>query len=311
MGLLELRTNYIQGKISKREFIDQAFLLHQNIFEYVDYLKESGISKIIIDDQGVVMHTRHTDIDLITDTHDARTCATELLNLGYNEKFEFDMVAKLISKNAMVLDIGANCGIFSLSLIKRDPTIKIIAIEPVPEIYNSFLENLMLNNVVKENIDIRNFGFADYIGTSKFYYYPFETGNSSMVNHKNSSQAEVIEIPIYTVDSVISKEKFKVDFIKCDVEGAELLVFKGAKKTLIEQKPIIMAEMLRIFSKKFGYHPNDLIEYLEQLGYRCFTAERSYLKKFTIMDEQTTDTNFIFLHRQKHTQLITMYEKVI
>ena len=46
-----------------------------------------------------------------------------------------------------------------------------------------------------------------------------------------------------TLDEFVKGKKTKVDFIKCDVEGAELLVFTGGIKSIEKYKPIIFAEM--------------------------------------------------------------------
>jgi hypothetical protein len=65
--------------------------------------------------------------------------------------------------------------------------------------------------------------------------------------------------------SFVAKNNAKVDFIKCDVEGAELFVYQGAKATLMQQKPIVFTEMLRKWAAKFDYHPNDIIALFDEL----------------------------------------------
>lgn len=51
------------------------------------------------------------------------------------------------------------------------------------------------------------------------------------------------------------------DFIKCDVEGAELLVLKGGEETLKSKKPVIFIELIRKWAQKFNYHPNEVIKF--------------------------------------------------
>jgi hypothetical protein len=62
--------------------------------------------------------------------------------------------------------------------------------------------------------------------------------------------------------------------------------------------------MLRKWSAKFNYHPNDIIELLNSIGYLCFTIREKNLKEFHLMDENTLDTNFIFLHKENHANQI-------
>ena len=89
-----------------------------------------------------------------------------------------------------------------------------------------------------------------------------------------------------------------MDFIKCDVEGAELFVFQGGVATIRTQQPVIFTEMLRKWSAAFGYHPNDIIALLADAGYHCFTVHDGRLTPFLTMDETTVETNFFFFIRQ-------------
>ncbi|WP_342228107.1 FkbM family methyltransferase [Rickettsiella endosymbiont of Rhagonycha lignosa] len=62
---------------------------------------------------------------------------------------------------------------------------------------------------------------------------------------------------------IFSEQKMtKLDFIKCDVEGAELTIYTGGINVIREHKAIIFTEMLRKWSVKFNYHPNDIIALL-------------------------------------------------
>ena len=96
----------------------------------------------------------------------------------------------------------------------------------------------------------------------------------------------------------------QLDFVKCDVEGAEYFVYQGGIESLRKFKPIIFSEMLRKWSAKFNYHPNDIINFLSKIGYLCFVIHEDKLEQFTLMDENTLETNFIFLHEKKHAQQI-------
>ena len=90
-----------------------------------------------------------------------------------------------------------------------------------------------------------------------------------------------ISATVRTLDSVARKKGIRrLDFLKCDVEGGELLVFKGGLQTLQHHKPVIFCEMLRKWSAPFGYHPNDIITLLGELGYLCFTVKGKFLVPF-------------------------------
>ena len=66
--------------------------------------------------------------------------------------------------------------------------------------------------------------------------------------------------------------------------------------------------MLRKWTAKFNYHPNEIIKLFSDLGYRVFTVNREILVPFAAMDEDTVETNFFFLHPETHNNLINRYE---
>src|SRR6185295_8243062 len=59
----------------------------------------------------------------------------------------------------------------------------------------------------------------------------------------------------------------RVDFIKLDVEGAELHVVRGLLETLATHQPIVAIEVYRDWTRDFGYEPADLIRLLQEAGY--------------------------------------------
>ena len=95
----------------------------------------------------------------------------------------------------------------------------------------------------------------------------------------------------------------RLDFIKCDVEGAEFMVLKGGKQTISEKKPVLFLELLRKWSKEFGYTPNDVIKFMREIGYECYCIRNKKLSKITEITEETVETNFVFLHKDKHSVL--------
>ena len=58
---------------------------------------------------------------------------------------------------------------------------------------------------------------------------------------------------------------------------------------------------------RFGqeiYHPNDMIRYFSDLGYSCFVIRGERLLFFELVTEDTLDTNYIFLHKNHHANII-------
>ena len=62
--------------------------------------------------------------------------------------------------------------------------------------------------------------------------------------------------------------------------------------------------MLRKWSAKFNYHPNDIIDLFKNLGYHCYSLNEGKLIQFYTMNEDTIETNFFFLHKDYHSEQI-------
>jgi hypothetical protein len=122
-----------------------------------------------------------------------------------------------------------------------------------------------------------------------------------MVNLRETENFIKVKCSVKRLDDVFpSLGVNRLDFIKCDVEGSELLVFQGGYETIKKYKPMIFSEMLRKWASKFNYHPNKIISSLKDLGYRCFIIRNGQLNEFFKMDDKTLETNFLFLHAEKH-----------
>jgi hypothetical protein len=67
---------------------------------------------------------------------------------------------------------------------------------------------------------------------------------------------------------------------------------------------MVFTEMLRKWSKRFGYHPNEIIALFQQFGYHCFVLSEGILQPFLEMTEQTVETNFFFLHAERHLEMV-------
>lgn len=213
-------------------------------------------------------------------------------------------IFSLLKKDFTFFDIGANIGWYSLWIGKKYPECKVFAFEPAPAAFEQIKINLQLNEIA--NIEAFNMGFADTPGKKEFFFCEEIQTASSLADTLPDTIKRKIQCDFDTVDSFCCKQNCSPDFIKCDVEGAEYLVMKGAGRILSDFSPVLMLEMLRKWMKCFNVHPNDLIEKLEQYGYRCYAVDQENTSIFRVIavDENTTETNFFFLHPEKHKKIL-------
>ena len=283
---------------------------HSKLYEYAEYLHKTDIEKITIENNRVITTSRKHGIKIECDSGDHRIAPIEVLNFFDYEKDESDMIENLIcfgSEKKNFFDIGANIGWYSIMVAKSNRNVLVHSFEPIPKTYQSLVKNVDLNSL--PNISTHNFGFSDKSGEFDFYYYPEGSGNASSANVTGRSDTEVVKCKVKTLDEYINESNEQIDFIKCDVEGAELLVFKGGIDAIKNSKPIVFSEILRKWSQKFNYNPNEIFELFYKLGYLSFTINGSFLESFYKMNESTQETNFFFLHQKKHSDLIDKFTK--
>jgi FkbM family methyltransferase len=303
MSLQEIRNQYLSNALSKPDYIERMYQLrHAQLFDYANYLVKTDIESIEIRDGIVIMTSSKYGIRMVCPEGDYRVAPIESLNFMGYEQNDSDMILKLVSAQSTVFDVGANMGWYSLLIAYKYRDCKIHAFEPIPKTYSFLLKNISLNQV--NNVVAHPFGLSNENRDLTFFFYPEGSGNASSENLSERTNAEIINCHVKTLDDFVNVNKLKVDFIKCDVEGAELLVFEGAEQTLLIQKPIVFSEMLRKWASKFGYHPNQIITLFKALGYRCFYVNGSILRELLIMTEETIETNFFFLHSIKHSKQI-------
>jgi len=169
------------------------------------------------------------------------TSDIHIMDAIYGDREYFDF-SELYEEGATILDLGAHIGIYALKCRRIvGPTGKIICIEPEPENFSILTQNIRLNRY--RNIIPVDVALADFTGRSYLWRDP-DTGT---LGHtlKRKMNYSPIPISVTTLDNLLTGLKLpRVDLIKMDVEGSELLVLKGAQKTLSRRnlRMIISAE---------------------------------------------------------------------
>ncbi len=302
MNILELRRQYEAGALTKHELIRLAQSFHSGLFDYVSYLRDTNVRRIEITEEGVVFELGDPPVRMHCPPGDERHAAVETLNLRSYEAAEFAMVCRLFEDGKTFFDVGANAGFYSLGMASRFPCASVHSFEPIPASYRQICRNVALNRF--SNITAHNIGFSDRAGELTFYYDPSVSVATSSAHPGPGCNAEEIVCRVETLDNFVTASECEPDFIKCDVEGAELFVFRGGRRVLERQRPIVFTEMLRKWARRFGYHPNDIIALFAGLGYRCFSILDENLRPVPEVNEATVETNFFFLDERKHAPLL-------
>src|SRR2546425_3948869 len=128
--------------------------------------------------------------------------------------FEQDYRCLTIRPNDIVLDAGANTGLFSISVASRCR--RVIAVEPSPEAFNLLKLNKRINKAT--NVVLINKALSDHDG------YVTMAGDSATFKIEEHG----IMISSTTIDSLLADLDVSVDVVKMDVEGAEMECLDGS-----------------------------------------------------------------------------------
>lgn len=306
MTLNSLSNEYRNQLIDKWQYIDQMYDIHKILFEYANFIIDTNIEKIEISNGEVIMTFKDSLVKMVCAYGDKRIAPIDSLNFNNYELEELNLQLKLMKDVNNIIDIGGNYGWYAIHVAKKYPLKNILSFEPIPFTYKQLIKNIGINDV--NNIKAFNFGFSEEMGDFDFFYDPELTVNASMKNVSDKLSALKVVCHVSTLD-IFDKERpnQEIGFIKCDIEGAELLAFKGAENVLKKSTPIVFTEILRKWTAKYNYHPNDLIIFFKKLNYKCFVCKDCKLFPFEFVDDETIDTNYFFLHELNHKDLILKY----
>src|SRR5215213_5373151 len=178
---------------------------------------------------------------------------------------EDDIIENFQPKSeGIVVDVGAHYGRYTLIAAKRiGPKGKVIAIEADPKNFDMLNKNIKLNELSAENVI--TFNYTASSNKSKVNLSIPEEKKSaghtiySSIIPSRASTEKFIEVNANTLDNLLYDNEIsveQVDWIKIDVEGAELEVLRGATNILSKSKDIaLLIEIHDIENGKTLYEP--------------------------------------------------------
>jgi FkbM family methyltransferase len=295
---LELRQLFLRGELDKHEYSRRMSERHATLNEHVALLAGSNIAAIELTADGVVFVSQFGGARFPCDPTDRGTPPVVSLDFGGYEVKDFAMLLALVPAGGTFVDVGANIGWYSVHVALADPSARVLAIEPIPSSFR-WLEGAVGSNGLR-NVTTLNVAVAAEPGEVVLYVDAAISGAASSAPSTGPVGLDRVSCPAVTLDDVVTRLGGAVHVLKLDIEGAELFALRGAGNVLARQRPLVFCEMLRKLARPFGYHPNEIIALMRTRDYDCYRAEETRLVPFHTMDEETTETNFYFLHRDAH-----------
>jgi len=225
---------------------------------------------------------------------------------------ELKLIPHALKPGESALDIGANYGMYCYHLSRAaGPTGKVFGFEPIPFTFNVLskvrrllrLKNVQIFNhgcsnvpgEVEFNIPLQDSGGVSaglaHIGTRQDDH----PGKETQVRWKStrSVRANLIRLDDFLADKSLGD----LTLVKCDTEGAELLVFKGAAGLLERYKPTVILEINPWYMEGFGFRVEELTELFAQYGYQLYRLVGEGHNKLELTNaSQVVEDNYVFIH---------------
>jgi FkbM family methyltransferase len=199
-----------------------------------------------------------------------------LIALRRAPSYEKILFLSLVRRGDFVVDVGANTGYYSLlfsNLVGARGRVDVF--EPAPPTFAQ-LEAQIRRSSRFGNLVLNHCALADEERTADLYLPGNDHGQAALTRHSFGSWTADVPVQTYscrvtTLDDYIESQKIgSLDFVKCDVEGAELLVLRGARETIRRFMPLIFLEVSAHWTADFAYEPAEVVRFLEALGYSRF-----------------------------------------
>ncbi len=164
-------------------------------------------------------------------------------------------------------DIGANYGYWSRFVLVDSRTrgvsdVSIVSFEPVPLSYDLLVANMKYVQEANDNIRCEQMAVSEQSGTC------FMNPSNSDPGSAFVSDSGSIECNSTSIDAYVEARQIKnISLMKIDVEGFEMRVLQGARRTILRDRPLIVCEVIASHLERAGSTPEDVFREVAHLGY--------------------------------------------
>lgn len=230
------------------------------------------------------------DASLLIDP--SRNMGSSIYWTGFHEFRELLFLHHYLKPDMVLVDAGANIGLFTVFAARRVKSGKVIAFEPVPSMARWLDENISLNRL--QNVVTVPCGLSDSEGVLPIYEIASSHEGLSTLYPGALQQAAVTEVPVKRLDDLFgSYGTDRLDFIKIDIEGGELPALRGAAACIRNHRPAVMVEINQGTYASAGYTPADVYAFFRSLNYRPYEIGKT--GQLTPEQGESIFSNIVFL----------------
>lgn len=192
---------------------------------------------------------------------------------------EAELVDKILHDGMTFVDVGANFGYFTVLAAKRvGPTGRVFSFEPEPHNFELLKKNVDANQLT--NVTAHNTAVVDEPKKINMYLSEYNYGDHRIVDGDDDSirnggkRHKTVSVDGVRLDDCLAAYEGSVNVIKVDVQGAEHLVLKGMKRTLIANPDVLLLTEFWPWGMRLnGTDPAFYLSELKDLGFNAYQLE--------------------------------------
>lgn len=174
----------------------------------------------------------------------------------------------------IIMDIGANTGLFILRMKQLHPHVRILGYEPMPSNYRRLKRTIEINHLPQ--CEIFMYGVGGATRKERLYVHPQNLGGHSLYKSVSGGGNDFVEVDIVDIAKELDKLNGRFcDLLKLDCEGAEYEILKrinrdrakSIEKIIFEPTPSV-------------YDVNELVGHLADIGYQVTRFKGLYLAQY-------------------------------
>ncbi len=221
--------------------------------------------------------------DVIVCTASDATLMTPYVLLEQEDWFEdeMDFIRRYIQPGMHCLDIGANHGVYALSIAKLLVDGRVWAFEPTSA-PSAMLQRSIESNGFQSKVNLLRFGLSNQPRQAEI-----SISANSELNSLSGTGLNKEIIALRTLDDSLAEfaADVTIDFVKMDAEGEEINVLKGGQRFFSDQSPLLMFELMHGNQINHG-----LIDAVRGYGFAIYhlMAELNVLVEFDINQQGGT-----------------------
>lgn len=200
---------------------------------------------------------------------------------------ELFLLRRLVRPGDVCIDIGAAGGAHLFVMARQAGRWgRVIGVEPRPGSLR-VLKRLVHAVGMSERVSLHQLALTDRAGTIELRVPVVPTRAHLRGSTEDADGAAAfarlphrrVEVRTERLDALVAAEGIdRVDVVKCDVEGAELLTLAGAQEVLRDHRPVVVIEADDLHQRRFDATAQDVVDAIEVHGYRPHRYRRGMLE---------------------------------